>query len=521
MKSRLVLAVVVTANACIISRGVQVEPLARPATNDSIAVVTRVKAHLIDGSTILFPAGVRVVRDTVRGAGTRYDLTLHETGRVAVLPLDSVVGMEAYRTEVNGGKTVLYSLLATGAAGVAAVGIACAIDPKCFGSCPTYYSDSAGTLVLEAEGFSYSIAALFEARDVDRLRFPPDANGVVRLEVRNEAFETHYINHLELLEVRHSADEVALPDERNNPFVLAQVAPVTRAVDRAGRDVRRRLAAADGDVYRTDEQVLARARGQGDSLEDWIDLTVAAPPDADSVAVVLRLRNSLLNTILFYDIMLGDPGARSLDWVGRDLQQVGPAVELGQWYQRRMGMGIAVQDRGSWRLVTRLKDTGPVAWKDVAIAIPTLGRASVRVRLSFPADNWRIDRVAVAARFRRLPDGPLVHPLAVVRDAAEGLDTAALASMTAPDQRYLETSAGQRFAAEFHTDPHPAPAGRTFFLASQGYYTEWVRNGWLTAPRADRTFTPSDAALAEAIARWRVTQDTLEARFMATRVPVR
>jgi hypothetical protein len=48
-----------------------------------------------------------------------------------------------------------------------------------------------------------------------------------------------------------------------------------------------------------------------------------------------------------------------------------------------------------------------------------------------------------------------------------------------------------------------------------------VRRGWLVAPRATRTFVPSDTALAEAIARWRVTQDTLEARFMATRVPVR
>jgi len=64
-------------------------------------------------------------------------------------------------------------------------------------------------------------------------------------------------------------------------------------------------------------------------------------------------------------------------------------------------------------------------------------------------------------------------------------------------------------------------SARTFFLGSQGYYTEWVRNGWLRAPRANRTFTPSDTALADAIQRWRVTQDTLEARFMATRVPVR
>ncbi|MDP3909093.1 MAG: hypothetical protein Q8Q14_01770 [Gemmatimonadales bacterium] len=254
----------------------------------------------------------------------------------------------------------------------------------------------------------------------------------------------------------------------------------------------------------------------------WCSLEVAVPAPAtgDSVAVVFRLRNSLLNTILFYDIMLGDPGARSLDWVGQRLQQIGPAVELAQWYQRRMGMSVAVRSGGGadWRPAGRLKDTGPVAWKDVAVVVPVLEADSVRVRLAFPADNWRIDRITVAAAYRRPTS--VVHPLARVDDSDHRADTTARAAMVAADNRYLETRGGQWFSAEFRPGPG-ATARRTFFLASQGYYTEWVRNGWLTAPRVTRTFVPSDTALAEAIARWRVTQDTLEARFMATRVPVR
>src|SRR5678809_654746 len=91
-------------------------------------------------------------------------------------------------------------MLATAATMAPGVGLACALDPKCFGSCPTFYRDSAGTPVLEAEGFSYSIAPLFEARDVDRLRARPGSDGKLALEVRNEAFETHFLNHLELLE---------------------------------------------------------------------------------------------------------------------------------------------------------------------------------------------------------------------------------------------------------------------------------------------------------------------------------
>ena len=518
MHRRVVLPLAFALSACFIYRNVEVESVGRPiAPGDSVIVTTPVKAHLIDGSTVVFPHGVRVAGATVSGEGTRYGLTLLDSTFVKELALDSLVGMESFRTQINMTGTILVSTLATAGTFLAAVGIACAIDPKCFGSCPTYYSDSAGTLVLEAEGFSYSVAQLFEARDVDRLRFSAAPDGVVRLEVRNEAFETHYINHLELLEVRHAPGETVVPDEQNRPLVVRNPAPLATARDRTGRDVRPRLLAPDGDVYRTDSQLLDRAR-VGD-LEDAIDLTVPTTPGTDSVVIVLRLRNSLLNTILFYDIMLGDPGARSLDWIGYDLQQVGPAVELAQWYQKKMGMQIAVRSAAGFRDVAHLKDTGPVAWKDVAIVVPVLERDSVRVRLSCPADDWRIDRVSVATQFRH--PAAVVHPLTVVLDAAQRPDTTARASMAAADGRYLETTAGQRFTAEFDVGAPRPGVSRTFLLASQGYYTEWVRRGWLAAPRAARTFVPSDTALAQAIARWRVTQDTLEARFMATRVPVR
>jgi hypothetical protein len=491
----------------------QVAPLERHA-GDSVAVISPVKAHLSDGSTVVFPDGVAVVRDTLRGDGMRYSLALKDSAAVTSLALDSVVGMEVFRTRVDVGTSVAVSVLATGAAAVGVAALAVAI----FGSCPTYYVDSAGTYVLEGEGFSYSIAPLFEARDVDRLRTHMAPDGTVRLEVRNEALETHYINQLELLEVEHAAGETVVGDEANRLLIVDGLTAPTSAVDRTGRDVRRDVVAADGEAYRSDPSVLAGARL--DDFEDWIDVTIPAPVGADSVAIVFRLRNSLLNTILLYDIMLGDPGARSLDWVGRDLQQVGPAVELAQWYQRRMGLDVAVADgdRGGYRVITHIKDTGPIAWKDVSVLVPVLERGTIHVRLRFPVDNWRVDAIAVAGRFRRAV--PLVHRLAEVRDAEGKADANALPSLGTADAHYLETTPGQRFTAEFAVLP-TAAAGRTFFLASQGYYTEWVRRDWLAAPRVSSAFVPSDAALLEAVARWRVTQETLEARFMASRIPVR
>ncbi len=508
MDRRVALPLVLLASACIhVYQSIQPRPL-DPHT--PVTVTTPVKAHLVDGSTVVFLSGVTVDSTQVRGDGNRYSLTLRDSAAVTSIPLDSIVGMEAFEQSVNGVSSFAVSVLATGGLTLAVAGLAVAI----FGSCPTVYADSGGTALLQAEGFSYSIAPIFESRDVDRLRIVLAADGSVRLEIRNEALETHYVNHLELLEVVHGSAETALVDELNRLVVVADQNAFTRAIDRRGHDVSRQLAAEDGSVYRTAAQTIDQARLS--DLDDWIDLTAPAPPGADSVAIVLRLRNSLLNTTLLYDVMLGDPGARSLDWVGKDLKQVGPALAVAQWYQQRMAMNVAVSDGREYRVVTHLRDTGPIAWKDVAIVVPVVTPGSVRVRLSFPMDNWRIDRIAVADRFHRV--SPTVIPLAEVREG-ETLSPTALASMHDADGRYLQTSPGQRFTAVFR--PRSSAEPRTFFLAAQGYYMEWVRPSWLRRPRADHGFVPSDTALAQAVDRWRTSQDSLEALFAATRIPTR
>lgn len=505
------LAVALAIGGCFWFRGVRVEEV---PIRDVTSVDAAVKAHLIDGSSIVYKDGITIAGDTVHGEGVRYDLTLGYF-LARPVPLDSVLAMESFHTTARVGESIAVSLLATGAAIAGGIAIACAADPKCFGSCPTVYSDSAGTAVLEAEGFSYSIAPLFEMRDVDRLRATADHAGLVRLEVRNEALETHYINHVELLEVLHGSDEWAVPEPGGRPLALRRLGPAVRATDRAGRDVLAALAAHDGAVFRSDSALLDRVTP--DDLEDYVDLELPAPDGADSVALVFRGRNSLLATVLLYDLMLGDRGAKALDWLETDLQEIGTAVELGEWALEHLGMRVAVWDGHRYQHVARIPDTGPVAWKDAAVVIPILA-TPLRVRLSFLADNWRIDRIAVAGTWRRI--APRIIPLARVIDSDGRTDTTALASLAAADLRYLQTTASQRFFAEFETGlAHDT--SRTFFLAAQGYYIEWIRRGWITAARDTTAFRPSRSALYEAIARWRLSQDSTERAFHATRVPVR
>lgn len=511
-RTALVLAVATSLSSCIQFHSVEVRSIAPREAPSSVS--SPVRAHLTDGSTVVYPRGFSIEGDTVRGNGFRYAAGSSVSVPSSLVVLDSVVGMETYQTNVREAPTILASTVATTAAVVGTVVLLKAI----FGSCPTFYSDSAGVPVLEAEGFSYSIAPLFEQRDVDRLRATPDSNGYVTLAVRNEALETHYINSLVLLEAQNSADEFVAPDEAGYPLALRGLSALGSARDRSGRDVRSVIAEADGTVFSTDPRTIAAAAAN--DLDDYIDITVPAGK-GDSVAVLLRMRNSLLNTVLLYQQILGDPGVHSLDWVGHSLQQISGAIDMGRWYTKRMGMRVSVEEGGKYHEVSRIADTGPIAFHDVAVLVPVphdARRDSVHIRLSFVADEWRIDRVQFANQYRRPTTRTI--PAATVATADPAQSASALRDLSEPDEHYVVTSPGQSFTIGFDTGKDLDNIHRTFFIVSQGYYTEWVRGSWIKTA-SGKDFTPSDGAILGALHRWRSEQPTLEREFYSTRIPVK
>ena len=504
---------------------------------ESVALTPRVvrspvKAHLADGSTIVFAEGATISNSLVTGAGARYDIRLDPVDTVFGVALDSVLAMESFRTETDVGRSVLYGVPGFYMSAVAtAVGIlgVCSVvtGENCFGSCPTVYSDSAGVERLEGEAFSYSIAPMFEARDIDRLAVGSDERGEVRLEVRNEALETHYINHLELIEIDHAPGQRVVPDPEGKPVMLGRALALLRASDRDGRDVTELVASPDDLPYASSLSRIEEAMASGPGeVEDHIELEVQVPPGAERIGLHLRLRNSLLATVLFYDMMLGDRGARALDWLGLDLGEIGPAVELGQWAADNLGMRVSVREDGEWREVARIPDKGPLAWDDVAVPVPVSPARSekpVRIRLAFPADHWRVDHV-MPFETARYAEGRVI-PLSRI-EAPDGSEQAdILSNLRSADDSYFVTAPGHSFSAVFRPGsgrPGPgADRNRTFFLVSQGYYIEWVRQSWLANGREMEPFQPGPEALVEALRRWRASRETMEEQFYATRIPVR
>lgn len=477
-------------------------------------VESPLKAFYTDGSTAVFPEGARITSDSIIGRGHLYALGLVDSRPVDALSLDSLVGIEAFQGETHVGASMLGSLGATALGTVATAALLVAI----FGSCPTFYTSPEQGAELVAEGFSYSIAPLLEGRDLDAIYARPDADGVIRLELRNEALETHYINHLDLVAVDHRPGITVVPDDRGLPVGTGDRVKPLSAADRSGRSVLGALSRRDVAAFASDDGRIASATT--DDPDDWIDLTFPRPPGgSDEAFVVFRLRNSLLTTVLFYDLMLGQAGVGALDWIGRDMARIGTVVELGRWFQESMGLKVEVRDGDGWRTVARVTDTGPIAWEDVAVRVPTGDEETVRVRVRFLTDAWRIDEVALAEVVGL--DGWSRVGVSSIVDDGEPLDPDILARLESPDDDYLTTYPGTSVDLEFRpTAPEPG-LERSYLLATQGYYTEWVRPEWIHGTDAGRLFEPGEGVVEELMQLWASKKDDFEARFYASKVPVR
>jgi hypothetical protein len=478
-----------------------------------VTVTTPMKAHLLDGSVILYDRGAGISSTHVTGPGMRYDATRASGKALASpFPLDSIIGFEVVERRVNPGRTLIYSTLTTATSVVASMVLAVAI----FGSCPTVYGDSAGVETLQAESFSYAIAPLLAKRDVDRMTVQPGADGVLRLHVRNEALETHHLDHIEVLEVRHAADEIAVPSPRGGPIAIAGMTPI-RAIDRNGRDVTRQVREHDAMFFSASDSTLERAIAGGPT-DDQLIITVPRGAGRDSVALLIRARSSLLTTSVLYDHLIGRQGPLAIDWLGRDLSRITSLAKLAQWYGANFGMRIEIQDKDAWVPVIRLLDFGPTAWRTVGLALPakTASDDSVRVRLTFPADGFRIDQLAVGRRVRRAEQRSIPISRVIDRDGGPRADMRAM--LERPDNRDVQTAPGQQFTVEFDAG-QAGGSRRTFFFAGQGYYTEWIRPSWMKHDDA-APFVGRPETMRLLLKDWRGGRDTLEAFFFRRRVPV-
>lgn len=440
-------------------------PAAAPGRAD--AEVPFLKLHLQDGGVIVLDSWtVDADAQAISGTGIHYDdrRTLVARGTFAAAFADIVL-VETNRPEtVRHARVALMGIVAGASLALTA---ACLANPKaCFGSCPTFYvpGDEAGGPV--AEGFSASIARAFEATDVDALELPPSAAATLQLEMRNEALETHLVRSVRLLVVpRPRGGRVYRAGDTFRPS--RSQAPPRACVAREG-DCLAAVAGADGVEWRS-------VAGESDlTSRETVEVVFPRPPAASGeLGLVVRARNTLLNTFVFY---------QGLAWLGTRagdafaaLEREGAAPPAFSEWARLLGRAeVRVLTQRGWVRAGEFGEVGPLARETQVVPLPgDVMEGDVRVRLELTRGNWRIDALALAEIGSPVAATP-VEVQEVLRRGA--VDEPARGRLADPGT-YLVTSPGDAYVLRF-----ALPAGAEnaeLFLESRGYYIEWVREQWL------------------------------------------
>lgn len=344
------------------------------------------KVHMKDGSLFVLQNWTTAENDSViRGDGARYtmDRVTVEQGSYRIATADIAI------LETNVVKLPA-ALLPLGVITGVSLGMTayCAINPKaCFGSCPMFYSDAGDGPVLQAEGFSSSIAPVLEESDVDHLYRSGPRRGALRLEMVNEALETHVVRYAHLHVVPLKGTQRAFQDLAGSFwYTTPPVGPTT--CQGANGDCVRDLAAFDGRerMSQTDSADLGK--------RETVELSFDQPSKGS--ALVLASRQSLVSTYLFYQA-LGYMGSRAGEWLAA--LNRGNAAVLAAAYRSRDALGgievdVALPD-GSWRRIGEVIEYGPLAADVRLIPLPD-GTAPVRIRLTMAQGAWRIDWAALA-----------------------------------------------------------------------------------------------------------------------------
>ncbi len=340
------------------------------------------------------------------------------------------------------------------------------MDPKsCFGSCPTFYVEGGNPDRPDAEGFSSSIARALEARDLDAL-FGASASGrTLVMTMRNEALETHAVRRLRLLVAARPPGGRVLAD------------PAGAFHPASGFERPRACRAPEGDCLAAIGAFDAIERASPADPDDLatresIELLFEASPG--KLGIVVGARQTLLTTYLFYQTMAYF-GRGAGDYLAT-LERGGPAL-AGQ----AMGMARAlggievdvVEAGGAFQPLGSFDEAGPIAGDVQVFPFEAVGEGPLRVRLRLAKGLWRLGWVSLA-RLGPPVQAETLQPILVERSGRK--DTGALATLM-DASRHLVTVPGDEYRVAFAL-PRPGEE-LELFLESEGYYYEWMRDGWL------------------------------------------
>lgn len=486
-----------------------------------IDIKTPSRAYLLDGSIVIFEDGFKVLNDTVYGLGKRYWINQSEINNSnKIIPLDSIGTMTVFQDVTPESRNVANVSTTIFGAVLVPISIYCVSCPKCcFGSCPTVYTIDDNTYSFETELFSYSVSSLMEDKDLDVLNKKIPENGEYIIRITNEALEIHYINQLSLVVTKHPLNTNVYPTPEGNIVSIRNPIPPDEAYNSENKIITDKIRIADDVYYRSDTALVNKLK-EGPFF-DWIDIKTKAPQNVQSAKMLIRYRNTLLSTLLFYDVVLGSQGIKALEWNERMNSDLIYANQFKTIYKAFSGISINSFNGEKWIKNSMLYDAGPLNWKYCVQEIPVYN-GEINIRLKFVPDNFMIDYIAfdfeqINADIQSLE----IYPYEILDNDGNPRGEV-IELLRNDDDNYLITNPGESYRLHYNIEKSNE-CEQTVFIDSKGYYTEWIRGSWLKNNNADFKFNLYDVqgTLAYLAKNWLENKNLLETEFFKTRVPVK
>ena len=432
------------------------------------------KAHMHDGRIyILSSWQVDSENQMVTGQGEILNANREtlETGEFTI-PIDSVAIFEtntqqAVLTQL--GEDIATPVIIVGVVGVVALGGVMTSDASFMpgmGSCPTFYVSDGNSPLLQAEGFSASVAPVLEASDIDALYHARPANSRFEVQMKNEMLETHVVRHVDLLAVkRQTGGRVFLTTD--GIFSEADVIVEPNEASAPEGDCLSLLQAIDG------QERFSEADSEYLATRETLDIEFDNVPDGNT-GLVIAARQSLMSTFLFY---------QGLSYMGRSAGQWIAALERGNPVIKKAVTGIGQilggievflqDDAGNWISIGEVNETGPLATDVHLVKLPPIKRERVNIRLRLTKGHWRLDAVKLVKLGEEL-DPVRLSPVAV-NQAGVSADEAY--QLLTDREAALTTLPGDVYTLVYQL-PRDFESYE-LFLESRGYYLEWIREEWL------------------------------------------
>ena len=426
------------------------------------------KAHTHDGRVyILSSWKVDSENQTVIGQGEVLNANREtlETGELTI-PIDSVAIFETNTQHIPPEVQLRSVVLITSAALAGALIYGISQSGSFLGSCPTFYVSDGNRPILQAEGFSASVAPVLEASDVDALYHARPTQRHFEVQMKNEMLETHVVRHVDLLAVqRQSGGRVF--QIADGTFWETDTIVEPSAADAPEGDCLPLLRAVDG------QERFSEADSEYLAMREILDLEFENVP-IGSDGLVIAARQSLMSTFLFY---------QGLSYMGRSAGQWIAVLERGDTNLEKAVTGIGEtlggievllqDDTGQWVSVGEVKETGPLAVDVHLVKLPTIKRERVNIRLRLTKGHWQLDAVKLVKLGEQL-DPVRLSPIAVNQNGVSADEAHQLLT----DQKAVLTT----LPGEVYTLVYQLPKdfeNYELFLESRGYYLEWMREEWL------------------------------------------